>query len=842
MTCTSSHLYFTKISIVAITTVLMTLAISMANEVLAETNSSDSNSPNMSQGIEEIIVTARKKSESYLTVPISISAFTSDMLDTGGVTSLTDLSDFSPGLHFKNQGGVAPGRLQSAIRFRGMDTGSGTLSSPSQQIGTTFVDGVYMAEGANSLSFLGIDRIEVIKGPQAALYGRSTFGGAINYVTAPPDVAHYSGEIRSMAAGDGLYDVSATFEGPIIEDKFSFRLGARRFGDGGQYRSKLDGGRLGEQQSESVIATIYAAPGERIDARINLIYQRDEDGAPAAFIMGDALSNFGAGPGLTNCFSKHPELQTMTNPLTGSHLGDFFCGKLPSVRADELMSMQSGLDSVLRSLLTSSNPEVPVPSVPGLESMGMARDNMMASFIGNLRLQGGIFEGFTLSNLSGYNKVRTNSIADFDLTAATAGITRDPTSYRTYSTEFRLSSPDDKRISWIVGANYFDAKFIRQGSGGIAYFNSGANPHYTVGGSTVPVRIPYLAPFSEEGGKTAAIFGSGSMVLSDTWTLDVEARWQRDKVSNQGIPSSSAPNPDKLSQSFTSFLPRVTLSWQPDADKTLWATFSQGNVPGFFNGDFYALSDEQKQLVVQQTGLSVQMFLEEEELNNYEVGWKQRLWDGRAYFSLTGYYMDWTNRKTQMGVIISDPNTGNYSLNLRMNSGDTDLWGSEFEGRVNVNDRLSVNANFAWARSKLKSYHCAYAAQFSGSTDCSGKRSPRFPEYSGAIALDWTDHLRNEWSYFGRIDGTYTGKAYTDESNWAYAPAYWQLNARVGVTDERLKLELFINNLLGEDKYESAGRFSNFSHLELLDFLRFQSIVVTPQERRRIGLQASYRF
>lgn len=130
--------------------------------------------------IEEIVVTARKRAESLLEVPVSITAFSSTQLDRGGFTSLEDLSFKTAGLHFNKQGGQIPGRFNTAVRFRGMDTNQ---LAASQQLGTVFMDGVYVSQGIAGIDFSTIDRVEIIKGPQSATYGRSTFAGAVNYVT-----------------------------------------------------------------------------------------------------------------------------------------------------------------------------------------------------------------------------------------------------------------------------------------------------------------------------------------------------------------------------------------------------------------------------------------------------------------------------------------------------------------------------------------------------------------------------------------------------------------------------------------------------------------------------------
>jgi iron complex outermembrane receptor protein len=790
--------------------------------------------------LEEVIVTARKREESLMEIPVAVTVFTADALARIGAMGLEDISYSTPGLQFHSQGGAFPGRMRTGIRFRGMDPGSGNITSPSQQIGTAFIDGVYIASGVQSLSFLGVERVEVIRGPQSALFGRSTFGGAISYVTSNPSTTEYSGQVEGMIAQDGLYDFSVSHEGPIIPDKLSYRIGVRGFGDGGQYTSIRDGGDLGEERSETLVASIYATPTEQFSARANVMYQRDEDGPPSGFLIGNGVTNFYNGPDLANCFDVRPELIGAVNPFNGRPVTEYFCGALPDVNDDLFTGTQTSLPSAIRDLLVNP-PGLALPDVPHVSGMGLARTNTVVSLIADYTFDSGPLAGATLTSLSGYNEVATNWIHDFDMTPAASALSLDPELYETYSTELQLASDPDKRFRWMVGFNYFHAEFTRQGGGGMAIFNPESNPNYTLSGAPFPFPLPISQLFSEEGGKTIAAFGSFSYDINDQFTIDAEWRWQDDEVSSTPL-SNSGEAVETLSQSFSNFLPRVTLNYKPVDKRLLWATYAKGNVPGFFNTDFVGLTDDQKQDVIDQTGQAA-TFLEEEELDNYEIGWRESFNNNRVSFSLVGYYMEWTNRKTQVPVFLSSPTPGGVtSLNVRINSGDTDLWGLEFESYAQITDRLAATASLGWAKSELVDFFCVYSAQFAGTTDCSGNESPRFPELSGAFALDWQDRLTDQWDYFSRMDGIYFGEAYVDETNFAHTEAYWKFNLRAGVQRDDLRLEVFVTNLFNQDKYEAAGRFSNFSGLDLFDFSNNQGVIVTPPEKRRIGVRMSYRF
>lgn len=135
----------------------------------------------------EIVVTARKREESLQDVPLAITVFTAVQIENAGIDNIEDVARLTPGFTFT----PLFGGNQSTPVIRGLST---TIGEPNVGF---FVDGVYQSSRAVMDSLLGDDiaRIEVVKGPQSALYGRNTFGGAINYVTRTP-TNDLSGRIR----------------------------------------------------------------------------------------------------------------------------------------------------------------------------------------------------------------------------------------------------------------------------------------------------------------------------------------------------------------------------------------------------------------------------------------------------------------------------------------------------------------------------------------------------------------------------------------------------------------------------------------------------------------------
>ena len=126
--------------------------------------------------LEEIVVTARKRDESLQDIPLSISAFSVDQLRDKGIDNVHELAEATPG--FAMDRGF--GRFFDRPVIRGQSSILGGRNA------SFFVDGVYVSNSVASTTIDSLERIEVLRGPQSAIYGRATFAGAINYITKRP--------------------------------------------------------------------------------------------------------------------------------------------------------------------------------------------------------------------------------------------------------------------------------------------------------------------------------------------------------------------------------------------------------------------------------------------------------------------------------------------------------------------------------------------------------------------------------------------------------------------------------------------------------------------------------
>ncbi len=229
--------------------------------------------------IEEITVTARYRSENLQQVPLSISAFSSDQLDKAAIRNVDDLANFTSNMTFSSS---ESSRLHvPVIRGMGMIDTRGFDNNVS-----IFVDGAFISgRSAQNVGMLDLERVEVIKGPQSALYGRKSFAGAINYVTNKPG-DELKGSVSTTMDFDNLLQIGASIAGPIIQGKLSGRLAVDLDEGGSTYDNRPMGetssmdwlepmppsGELGGHDHESVMGTLRYTPNDFADIVFSLFH------------------------------------------------------------------------------------------------------------------------------------------------------------------------------------------------------------------------------------------------------------------------------------------------------------------------------------------------------------------------------------------------------------------------------------------------------------------------------------------------------------------------------------------------------------------------------------------
>ncbi len=231
--------------------------------------------PAFAQGLEEIIVTARQREENLFEAPLSVTSLSGEELQRGNIRDIKELQAYTPGFYYTAQASTSTLRIAPSVRFRGMNN---NFADPLQQQGGVFIDGVFLFAGVQSLTMDDIERVEVIKGPQSALFGRSTFGGAISFITKRP-ADHFVERVTAGVETKGTYDIISSIEGPLITDKLSFRVSGGRNVKGGHWTT-TDGGKLGEETTNVINSQVIYKPTDALEFRVRRMdnWQDDQRG------------------------------------------------------------------------------------------------------------------------------------------------------------------------------------------------------------------------------------------------------------------------------------------------------------------------------------------------------------------------------------------------------------------------------------------------------------------------------------------------------------------------------------------------------------------------------------
>jgi outer membrane receptor protein involved in Fe transport len=181
-------------------------------------------------GLEEIVVTATRQTNTVNRVPLSIAAFSQENLDQQGIKNAADIIRLVPGLSVNQNNNASPGVMTFSIRGIVGGTGSATTGTylDDTNLAKRANNGVNQNNGAPSPILFDLERVEVLKGPQGTLYGGSSQGGTVRFITPNPSLTTYSGMARlegsKIKLGEEGYQFGVAVGGPILRDKVGFRL------------------------------------------------------------------------------------------------------------------------------------------------------------------------------------------------------------------------------------------------------------------------------------------------------------------------------------------------------------------------------------------------------------------------------------------------------------------------------------------------------------------------------------------------------------------------------------------------------------------------------------------
>ncbi len=767
--------------------------------------------------LEDVIVTARKRDENIDVVPLAITAMTSETITNRNIDTIEDVAAYTPGFYTQAQTGTGTGRNDRSFRqltFRGI--GANTTNVGPYAGGVAFMDGAPVLNSALS-NVQDVERVEVLRGPQAVYFGRSAFIGAINYITKDP-TDYLSGRASLEVGEDNLLEASGAISGPLIEDFAFLRISGRRFEKDGQWVTANSGRRLGDQSTDSISATLLLRFSDDFRMRTFFNHFEDDDGPGAQYTVAGRTVGGTSG---SNC-------------NLGGTLGAYICGEVPQEPDPAFISANVTITPDIYNgiILGSAGIRRPFNYADDISDYGLVRKADQVSH----RIDYTFGDtGPTFTSNTAYHRERIVTLADLafrvqpqPLAAAVGYDAFD------WSQELRLVSNQDSRLRWVAGANYVK---VEQSTSGITGFfppfgilNFGA------------LQVGYTRA------ETPAVFGGVYYDILPDLTLTVEGRYQEDKLSGHFATSATAFV--DITDTFESFSPRVSLDYRLTPNSTVYALFSRGFKPGGFNQGILT----QPQFILDQfASIGAGRSYDEEMLDNYEAGIRGSFLDNRVRVALNGYIGKYTDAQIPILSVFftqqlpgGQPNTAGptNAATLVRNVGDVDLQGVEFEAEAVPIPGLRLGATFAYNHTEVKNWFLAQAPNFLAQnatnniqvTSTTGNRLAGTPELTYTLSASYERDLGQGFSGYVGGDYLYRGSYFAEEANIAESGDREVFNARLGFNKDNYSVELYARNLF--DDLSPAG--INYQSSEGAG--TGNSLRISLPERRRIGLRANINF
>ncbi|MBO6505908.1 MAG: TonB-dependent receptor [Kordiimonadaceae bacterium] len=793
----------------------MSLVLAVPSVSMAVT-AQDAAADDESFAIDEIIITARKREQSLQDTPIAISTFNTQQLFDAGFNNIVDVARATPGLFIEGYND-RNARIATSPRFRGITVDN---SDPLLRTASVFIDGVYVTGGIQGIGVQELERVEIIKGPQSALFGRNTFAGAINYITKDPG-EEFKINMMGLAATRDEYRGQIGIEGGIT-DNVNGRLNVSYDHVGGHYRNNNDRSQeLGEETTWSVSGTLVLKPTENFRVKARALYYEDSDGpAAVARVGGFAEHNFGGFPleggGTTErAFQGTLRIPGDDEVAANTTRTDFDLAMAALARLGEATSLGLTFDD--------------------LDGFGLERE----AFRGSIASTYDFDNGMALDVLFGYNKEEYLFFGDFDSTGTYGFNTSGASDIEDISIEARLSGTAfDDKLTWTIGGNYLDIDILTAGG-----FYDGILDFWFSG---------VIAPANSTGAKTAGLFGILDYQINEQLQIIFEGRYQDDEIRNAAV-NNGVGNFDK-------FLPRVVLNWTPNDDTTVYLNYSVGNLPGGFNAEVAELDAEQlRQLELDNPGID-QTF-NEEKLENYEIGLKQYFDERRAAMNVAAFYMKRSDQIFSGFAFIdeTDPNAPNpvRTVAFTGNGATTDIYGVEVDLTYNLSQALTFQGSVSYIDATIDSFPEGagsgdFGDVFGPDASVEGQRAPRFPKWAWNANLTYEKPINGTFlgiedpTYFWRADSFYSGSFFDSNTNLARTQTALDINFRTGLRMDNLSVELFVTNLFNEDAPPSANNIADTSAdvrfgSGFFDFSQ-ESIHVALRRKRQVGIRFNYNF
>jgi iron complex outermembrane recepter protein len=711
-----------------------------------------------SSKLDEIIVTARKTSERLQDVPISDTVVGREQIENSGATDIKDILMTVPGLSYSNAE-----RGQSKYTIRGINAGAASTASISPTTGI-YLDDISLVNQTSTFAgqadpiLFDMDRVEVLKGPQGTLYGASSMGGAIKYVSAKPDPSR---ELYSLAGGmattshGGLsYHSEAVFNLPLISDVLAVRAGVYAEHEGG-YIDNVAGLDIQNTAVSSTPAPSYTPliePSGSVLSQTN--YNYSDTYAVHLAVLWTPDSSWSIRPSVSYQDSN------LANP-------NYFLTNQPGLVSSYRFIGQSSPDrlGIYGLEVTKEFHWIDVTSLTGYVDRTSEWNRDYSFLIGNI-----------VSALYPFDNYQTSS-----------------TRTKTLSQEFRITSPSapDSRLHWTLGL-YYSRQRMEGPTSTIT----------TLGGTEDLFATDNLyAIFGTTALDQSAVFGEATYRMFGGLEATVGLRGYHVKVSSEsssfGAFGSGGPDPAVPDVTQSGINPKVGLSYKIDRDHMVYASAAKGFRPGGPSPAFNRVLCAEDVVRVFGTGTPPDHY-NSDRLWTYELGSKNEFDNNRILLNIAAFYTDWKG----IQQTIRFPSCAAATA---LNAGAARVQGGEIEARVNTTAGLQIGGNVTLSDAKITDPGI-FSVFHAGDEilDSPKWMGSAFGSYLLPVSSEWDLGLRADYAYRGgqrRVADptqvvTFPGG---DQGVVPYAAVfqggYGEANLGVSLSSAQTTVRLYANNV-----------------------------------------------
>ncbi|MBB6521305.1 TonB-dependent receptor [Pseudoteredinibacter isoporae] len=722
--------------------------------------------------LEEIVVTAQKREQSLVDVPISVTAMSAQTLEQTGVRRLQEIAEYVPNLQIGGNSG-----RDTTVQIRGVGSSSRNIGFDSR-VGV-YVDGVYTGQSpASNQDILDLERVEVLRGPQGTLFGKNNVAGAINMITKKP-AQEFGGDVRVEFGNLDSRRVTGILDVPLGDTVFT-KLSVNDIARDGFVKSLNTGNKGGEQDSTTARFQLLADLNSDLEMNLALDWTKLDDQLSRsrrriANNSGQIEPELNEFETLNNVdFTEDRELKGMALSFDWA-LNDGYQAKSISSYRETAIDTLSDLDAGARWA------ESPLP--PGFPPL-------------NIDFAFGITSDVELRFME---------------------------EYKQFTQEFQLLSPTDGDLRWVAGLYYYEQEGYSERDA-ISHYDPN-HPFYASGRLPWPGDITYTLRTQGTVDTTSyAAYLNGEYDLGERWTLGLGARYTKEDkdVDYTMDPSDAAPDVlgvgvtlnaafrfanDRLldNRSDTHLSWEGSLRYDVSENSNAYYRVSTGFKSGGYNLDFITID-------AWEAGIE----FDKEEVISHELGIKGEVFDNRLSYGLALFYAEYEDYQVQQFLESADGVAGAAVIG---NASEVETTGLEFEMKALLMPNLILDFAVGLLDAKYKDFPGGDRDNNGNTVNLKGNRLPGSPEHTLNLGLQYYLPVEtfNAEALF-RIDYAYSGDVFGGGNNreektrrladgssidYRYIKDRRSLNARIGLKSENGNWygSIWGRNLTNENDY-----------------------------------------